>query len=333
MEITPQRQFTRRSTAFTPPSSFMNPSAFTTKSECSLPSHMATPELPLELDRISLRSSTNMVHSLFGIEFGVCWGDYFCSHGRIRGRLYAVTNGILFYSNLLGFERRLCVQFADVTSMSLHRTTSIRINVSDSDAYIFRSFHYREDVLLLLTRLKYLVERKRTDILNKTALIVGTAQSHTECHESDSFVEWERRQIEYEDEWRNFDLQMESSPMISGLHPSLSLSNFRPSVRNGMTLPNRRRAVSDSVIQSLDVQVDPIVANKNDETAERLTVPTLIEMWNSTSQKLSSIGEVGILVRSTAILRTFFNKRSHVCLFETVSTPPLLFGYVLFSLS
>jgi hypothetical protein len=57
------------------------------------------PLLSDELERSSWGMATQMVHSLFGVEFGPCWGDFFCSHGRIRGRPYAVTNGILFYSN------------------------------------------------------------------------------------------------------------------------------------------------------------------------------------------------------------------------------------------
>lgn len=101
--------------------------------------------------------------------------------------MYAVTSGILFYSNWLGFERRLYLQFADIASMALHRTTSLRIelkvlkkptnhnssNSEDNDnttrsnepqpqpeSYIFRSFTNREQTLQLLIGLKRLADER-----------------------------------------------------------------------------------------------------------------------------------------------------------------------------
>jgi hypothetical protein len=278
---------------------------------------MASPVGPSpsdEMERSSWGMATQMVHSLFGVEFGPCWGDFFCSHGRIRGRLYAVTNGILFYSNLLGFERRLCLQFANVTSIVLHRTTSIRIEVADFDYYIFRSFQDREQVLQLLVRLKRLVDKKSARLeVTRGASAAATTRNASEGTETDFFDQWEKRQNLYESQWRNDEMLLQQSPFTTtGLRSSYSAALMSRSVLVGGSLslqPNRRRAVSDSFVRGSHdpVSTTPVTAEPLDSSTIshnpflELSSGTLSELWNATAKKLWALEEVGIAVRISHI--------------------------------
>lgn len=100
------------------------------------------------------RPSTEIVHTLFGNAVGRCWGDFSCSHYRQRGRLYAASNAIGFYSNLFSFERRICLHLDDVSDIQAFRTTSIQVTTVEGEQYIFKSFENRELVVLLLLQLK-----------------------------------------------------------------------------------------------------------------------------------------------------------------------------------
>lgn len=102
----------------------------------------------------ALVESSETVKALFGDAVGPCWGDFYCTNNRIRGRFYATTHGILFYTNLLGFERRLCLLFREVEDMTLFKTTSIAVTMVDCETYIFKSFNDREQVLHLLNALR-----------------------------------------------------------------------------------------------------------------------------------------------------------------------------------
>jgi hypothetical protein len=109
----------------------------------------------------ALEASTQIVRALFGSAVGECSGDYFCTHNRIRGRLYATSLAVLFHSNLLGFERRICLRYCEIVEMELFRTTSIRITMFDSEQYVLRSFNDRVQVLRMLKGLKILSDRRR----------------------------------------------------------------------------------------------------------------------------------------------------------------------------
>jgi len=76
-------------------------------------------------------STTEIVHSMFGPSVGLCWGDFSCQYNHIRGRLYASTEAVLFYSNLFGFEKKLCLRYEDILQMELYRSTSIQISVEE----------------------------------------------------------------------------------------------------------------------------------------------------------------------------------------------------------
>lgn len=166
---------------------------------------------------LSLAASSDLVKALFGDEeVGSSWGDFFCTLNRIRGRIFASSRAVLFYSNLLGFERRLCIRYRDIVEMELYRTTSIRIVSIDGESTIFKSFHHRKHVLQLLQGLKILAEKQRERSLNTSGL----------RHENASTEE---------------RLALRTSLVSS---PSLTLPS------SPVPMPtNRRRAVSDSVLR------------------------------------------------------------------------------------
>lgn len=104
-------------------------------------------------------SSTEIVHSMFGPSVGLCYGDFSCQYKHIRGRLYACSEAILFYSNLFGFEKKFCFRYDAVLEMELYRATSIRICIQEQPAtnndsstydYIFKTFSDRVQTLQLL---------------------------------------------------------------------------------------------------------------------------------------------------------------------------------------
>lgn len=107
-----------------------------------------------ERARNSHLHSTEIVHALFGPSVGPCWGNFSCQYHRHRGRLYASSNAVLFYSQLFGFERKLCFYLQDIYHVEAYRSTSIRITTLDSEEHIFKSFYNREDVVQLLNQLK-----------------------------------------------------------------------------------------------------------------------------------------------------------------------------------
>jgi hypothetical protein len=94
-----------------------------------------------------------VVLALFGPTVGPCVGDFATTYNRINGRLYASTKAILFYSNLFGFERRLCLLLSDVILIESYRSTSIRISMVDCEDHVFKKFLNREAVLNVLQNL------------------------------------------------------------------------------------------------------------------------------------------------------------------------------------
>jgi hypothetical protein len=94
-----------------------------------------------------------VVLALFGPSVGPCVGDFSTSYNRVNGRLYASTRAILYFSNLFGFERRLCLQLSEVTRVEAYRSTSIRISMVDCDDYVFKKFNDRDYVVAILQEL------------------------------------------------------------------------------------------------------------------------------------------------------------------------------------
>jgi hypothetical protein len=188
------------------------------------------------------------------------------------------------------------LQFTDISALVLHRTTSIRIEIADYDTYIFRSFHDREKVLQLLIRLKRLAEKKRT----RASTISATVFGRTECQEVDNFINWEmQQQNEYKNDTRSFELNPQSSLSFAALHTSFSSSHIDRTTDDSQHLPNRRRAVSDSVIQPINTQSNcsTLESESRDAISVQSTVSTLQEAWDETFQTLATKKEIGINVR------------------------------------
>lgn len=100
-----------------------------------------------------LNNYTEIAHSIFGQSVGCCYGSFSCNLNRQHGRLYVASKAIMFYSNLFGFERRLCLPLSDVTDTKIYRSTSIFIAMFDGEEFIFKSFSHRERVVVLVQRL------------------------------------------------------------------------------------------------------------------------------------------------------------------------------------
>lgn len=115
-------------------------------------------------------NQTVTVRSIFGDDVGPVLSSHFCSYHRQLGKMYISSNSICYYSNILGFERKIMIKIKDIKYASLHRTTSIMIrSLSNNESllaasenqeneeqqqtleeHIFRSFSDRQGVLLII---------------------------------------------------------------------------------------------------------------------------------------------------------------------------------------
>mmetsp|Transcript_16854 Transcript_16854/g.31917 ORF Transcript_16854/g.31917 Transcript_16854/m.31917 type:complete len:582 (-) Transcript_16854:75-1820(-) len=110
--------------------------------------------------------------SIFGQEeLGPIISTHSCSYHRQKGKLYISSDCLCYYSNILGFERKILIRIKDIKYASLFRTTSIMIRCAcyiDSlhslegeegqeeglletlEQHIFRSFNDRQGVLQII---------------------------------------------------------------------------------------------------------------------------------------------------------------------------------------
>lgn len=191
----------------------------------------------------TLEVSTDIVKALFGASVGRCYGDFFCTFSRIRGRLYASSTSVLFYNNLLGFEKRICLPYTEIDAMELCRTTSIRISMLDGEEYIFRSFVDREKVLHVLKGLKIMEDRKQRRPLRPRSENSGLRTDQTTVESSAASVSTSSKASPQRSVSSSV-LWPATSPPTLALHSSLTLP---PSPM----VYNRRRSVSDSLVRTL----------------------------------------------------------------------------------
>jgi len=87
-----------------------------------------------------------IVKSLFGANVGSCVAEFAVSYNRVMGRLFVASRAVMYHCNIFGFERRLCLQFRDITHIEAYRSTSIRIFMVDCEEYVFKKFSDHENV-------------------------------------------------------------------------------------------------------------------------------------------------------------------------------------------
>jgi hypothetical protein len=117
---------------------------------------------------------TSEIALLFGPGYGPL-AHFACTHNRLGGRLYATSDAVLFYSSLLGFEKRIKLLLRDIRSLDLCRTTSIELSLHDGEIFTFRSFADREHVLRVLQTIKARDGEKRGgDGEKQSALLLRT---------------------------------------------------------------------------------------------------------------------------------------------------------------
>lgn len=211
------------------------------------PSSSATPNPMNNLDRTTLAASTDLVRLLFGVP-AACWGSFSCSHARISGRMYAITTSVLFYSNVLGFERRFCLNFADIVDISLHRTTSLRFELANDEVYVFRSFQDREQVLSLLSGLKRLSGKDSVE--QNLSLMSPQLRTRSETTRT-VLLDLDQEQCEDEE---SSSLNLPGSSTSFSQLPTSPVNHDQEELAYPHSAPqrmNRRRAASDSVVRFL----------------------------------------------------------------------------------
>jgi hypothetical protein len=75
-----------------------------------------------------------------------------CSYQRQAGRLYVSTDGLFFYSNLFGFEKRIRLNYDQALEITKVRTTTLLVRTVEGEEFAFRSFDNRELVLETIRR-------------------------------------------------------------------------------------------------------------------------------------------------------------------------------------
>jgi hypothetical protein len=246
-------------------------------------------------DRATLAANTDLVRLLFGVP-GTCWGSFACSHARIPGRMYAITTSVLFYSNVLGLERRFCLNFTDIVAIALHRTTSLRFELANDEVYIFRSFPDRHLVLKLLSGLRRLSTKDALDNNynsnangNAVLLLVSPPpqqlRPRAETNRTDRTVSL----IDDADHQFGQGLEDYSSSFISDANsPSLRASSPPSDKKNdhlvqpppsSVRFLNRQRANSDSVVRRLlgfeqDTSLSGPVPDREEDTSSLMMART-----------------------------------------------------------
>lgn len=80
------------------------------------------------------QQAAEIVRSLFG-DVGKVVGIFSCSVARQSGRLYVSTQGLFFYSNLFGFEKKICIRYEETVELIMYRSTSLFVRTSSGDEH------------------------------------------------------------------------------------------------------------------------------------------------------------------------------------------------------
>ncbi|KAL7536299.1 hypothetical protein ACHAXR_008393 [Thalassiosira sp. AJA248-18] len=131
------------------------PRAASTKNEngsstVNNPLSSSSPSAPRSSSTSSSKQAytTEIVKALFGGgAVGDVVQDFSCSFQRQAGRLYVSTDGLFFYSNLFGFEKRIRINYDQAMEITKLRSTSLSVKTVEGMEWVFRSFDDREYVL------------------------------------------------------------------------------------------------------------------------------------------------------------------------------------------
>ena len=182
-------------------------------------------------------------------------------------------------------------------------------------------------MLQLLLRLKRLADKKRTrsndgNSATTTKHVADTIFGPSECpnlNNDPHLTHWEiqQQQNEYDNGTRSFELNPQSSLSFAALHhhTAFSSSSHLDRTTNDTLLsssssehiPNRRRAVSDSVVRPSIMMIPTEPSDRTigenhssgSSSSVQSTRDTIPEAWDQTAQTLASKKEVGIHVCQT----------------------------------
>ena len=195
------------------------------------------------------------VIELFGWTVGEYAGDFSATYYRVSGQFFVATKAILFYSNLLGFERRFCLALSDIDSIESYRSTSVKISMVDCEEYVFKKFQDRDAIVRLLQEL---LRRYKAAVENGERMesIMTSSSPFSTQPEHQQYTKYLRIDNESSIIPTNFD-ENDDSPDINNDEDSFFLrdedfrrphlsSDFTPDHANELpsTGPNRRRSSS-----------------------------------------------------------------------------------------
>ena len=116
----------------------------------TLPERNASEQLASSTN--SKQAYTTEIVKALGGPAGDVVQDVPCSYQRQTGRLYVSTDGLFFYSNLFGFEKRIRLNYDQASEITKVRTTTLLVRTVEGEEYAFRSFDNRELVLETIRR-------------------------------------------------------------------------------------------------------------------------------------------------------------------------------------
>ena len=192
---------------------------------------------------------------MFGWTVGEYVGDFSATYYRVSGQFFVATKAILFYSNLLGFERRFCLALSDINSIESYRSTSVKISMVDCEEYVFKKFQDRDAIVRLLQEL---LRRYKAAVENGERIesIVTSSSAFSTQPEHQQYANFHRIDKESAMIPTNFDENCDSTGINNDedsfflrdedfRRPHLS-SDFTPDHANEWpsTGPNRRRSSS-----------------------------------------------------------------------------------------
>ena len=122
--------------------------------------------------------ANEIVRSLFGGGTGSVKGDFPCSNGRNRGRLYVASNAVCFYSYFFGYEQKILVLYEFVQSIEKPKKHTIVVLTNENEEHIFRNFQDRDLVWDMLDDLYQKSTPRTTKLSSSAATSASLGNNH-----------------------------------------------------------------------------------------------------------------------------------------------------------